>query len=76
MMVVDVVTQPEFRPGKPRVLFDGPPDALTPYGRNYDVTADGERFLMSMPSENGTAPQLHVVVNWFEEIKRLVPAEK
>jgi hypothetical protein len=73
MMVVDIVSKPEFRPGKPRVLFEDPYHTGAPYGRNYDVASDGERFVMTMPIEQDTAPQLHVVLNWFEELKRLVP---
>jgi hypothetical protein len=46
----------------------------------FDVTADGQRFLVTVPAgtdeTGGTAPgtQLNVVLNWFEELKRLVPA--
>jgi hypothetical protein len=42
---------------------------------NYDVTADGQRFLMIKPvaQEGAAATQIHVVLNWFEELKRRVP---
>jgi Tol biopolymer transport system component len=74
MMVVDIVTQPELRPGRPRVLFEAPYDLAPPFGRNYDVSPDGQRFVMMMSSEPGGAPtQLHIVLNWFEELKRLAP---
>ena len=36
---------------------------------NYDVAADG-RFIMVGPGESN---RLHVVLNWTEELKRLVP---
>jgi hypothetical protein len=39
---------------------------------NYDVTADGERFLMLRQVEGSEVP-IVVVLNWFEELKRLVP---
>ncbi len=40
----------------------------------YDVTADGKRFLVLLPQESDQAPaQLNVVLNWFDELKRLVP---
>ena len=55
-------------------LLEGPFDLAPPFGRNYDVTSDGERFLMMMPSEPDSEPtQIHVVLNWFEELERLVP---
>ncbi len=37
---------------------------------NYDVTADGQRFLMLKDDETAPA-QINVVLNWAEELKRL-----
>ena len=78
LMAVDVETDPTFRAGTPRLLFDG--GFLTGVGRVpvYDVTADGQRFLMvqNAPSTDGAAPAtITVVQNWHEELKRLVPTE-
>jgi hypothetical protein len=41
---------------------------------SYDVTSDG-RFLMIKPDAGtqSAPPQMVVVLNWFEELKRLVP---
>jgi len=80
MMAVDIATQPSFAAGKPRMLFQGqyvlnsPPSSI-PY---YDVSPDGERFLMLKPTDQaGAAPtQINVVLNWTEELKRLVPTGK
>ena len=46
-------------------------------GPSYDVTGDGERFLMVKgPFEVPTGPMDVVLVqNWFEELKRLVPTD-
>jgi len=43
-------------------------------GRTYDISPDGQRFLMVKPGggSNQTA-SLIVVQNWGEELKRLVP---
>ncbi len=43
--------------------------------RNFDVTPDGEQFLVVLPaSTDGGAPDsIAVVLNWFEELRRLVP---
>jgi Tol biopolymer transport system component len=77
MMAVEIATQPSFTAGKPRVLFEGryePPPGTSP---NYDVSPDGQRFLMLKPSEQEqSATQINVVLNWFEELKRRVPTEK
>jgi serine/threonine protein kinase/Tol biopolymer transport system component len=76
MMAVDISTQPSFAAGKPRVLFEGPysPTPLTT--PNYDVSPDGQRFLMLKPTEQGEAArtQINVVLNWFEELKQKVPS--
>jgi hypothetical protein len=39
---------------------------------NYDISGDGQRFLM-VKDESGSG-RLNMVLNWFEELKRLVPA--
>ncbi len=74
MMAVDITTQPGFAAGTPRMLFEGRYD-LAPFPTtNYDVSPDGQRFLMVKPSEQETATtQINVVLNWFEELKRKVP---
>jgi len=78
MMAVDIATQPSFAAGKPRKLFEGPylPTAATI--QNYDVSLDGQRFLMLKPIEaaEAAATQINVVLNWFEELKQKVPAGK
>ncbi len=72
MMVVRVETKPTFSAEEPRLLFEGTylQDANI---TNYDVSPDGKRFVMIRPDEESTSTQIHVVLNWFEELKRLVP---
>jgi eukaryotic-like serine/threonine-protein kinase len=46
-------------------------------GRMYDVSADGQRFLMikeiSAADERPASPRIILVQHWFEELKRRVP---
>ena len=74
MMAVDLSTEPNFTVGRPRELFKGKYGGTLPV-RSYDVTNDGQKFLMiqdvSPPREPVT--QIQIVLNWFEELKRLVP---
>ena len=45
-------------------------------GRAYDLTPDGERFVMlkSVDGEDGSGSgELILVLNWFEELKARVP---
>jgi dipeptidyl aminopeptidase/acylaminoacyl peptidase len=81
MMAVDITTtQPGFAAGKPHELFEG--NYLknsSGYARpNYDVSTDGQRFLMIKAIDEGRAAttQINVVLNWTEELKRLVPTGK
>jgi Tol biopolymer transport system component/predicted Ser/Thr protein kinase len=75
MMVVDIATQPIFAAGKPRMLFEGPYVTTAATIPTYDVSPDGQRFLMLKPIEQAQAAptQINVVLNWFEELKRRVP---
>jgi len=70
MMVVSVQTDTTFKAEKPRLLFEGSYRYnFTGVTSNYDVTADGQQFVMV----NEETSQINVVLNWFEELKRLVP---
>jgi len=66
LMSVKVNTQPTFSPA-------GPPEALfkiAPEVSYFDVSADGERFLISVPTGKGvTAPPYKVVLNWTAALK-------
>ena len=71
MMAVEVKTQPAFSAGSPRLLFDGQYSWFV-HRHNYDVTPDGQRFLM-LKSADPAATQINVVLNWFEDLKQRVP---
>ena len=72
MMVVDVRPGDACVAGTPKLIFEAP-YLLGGIGTNYDVAADGTRFLM-VASTAGTSPSsLTVVSNWFDELQRLVP---
>jgi hypothetical protein len=63
--------------GTPVVLFQGRYFTGS-QGRPYDVSPDGRRFLMVKEAgadQGDTRPQIIVVQNWFEELKRLVPTK-
>ena len=72
IIAAPVQLSPVFTIGKPRVLFEGKWAANAITNANYDVSADGQRFLMVEVEESATAPELKVVVNWFEELTRHV----
>jgi serine/threonine-protein kinase len=73
-MAVAISTEPSFKPSGPKLLFEGRYRTDLPFS-NYDVTADGQRFVMVRAAEGSGLTELHVVLNWFEELKRLVPGD-
>ena len=82
-MAVPLQTEPTVEPGRPIRLFDGliVNGSDGGDGYTYDVEPDGQRFLLieeETAADDSTNPlagldRLEVVLNWFEELRRLVP---
>ena len=75
LMAVRIFLEPELRFEAPKTLFEG--SYSHPVGSpTYDVGPDG-RFLMIKPvaGEESETTELVLVLNWFEELKHLVPTE-
>src|SRR5262249_27872563 len=67
MMAVAMRTSgASIEPATPQALFDAHPmPGPTAYTNEYDVTADGKRFLLITAADHKPATiQLNVVVNW------------
>jgi serine/threonine-protein kinase len=45
-------------------------------GMGYDVAPDDNSFAMVVKNDQPPATELRIVLNWFEELKRLVPSGK
>jgi len=76
VMAVSFQTNPIFRSSRPIELFEGPyisGSTIAAIATTYDVAPDGEHFLMIEGGEEEGGNQLHLVLNWFEELKRLAP---
>jgi hypothetical protein len=76
LMSVAVTTASTFQAGKPDPLFEGIFDLRTNSGITYDVDPKGTRFLMIRPADESTAPSVTIVLNWFDELRRLVPSQQ
>ena len=76
--VVDVKTDDDFAAAKPRLLFKIPGYVGGYPVRTYDLSLDGQRFLMGKPARWKPIPvtEMILVQNWFEELKRIVPTDK
>ena len=70
MLAVPIATGRGFEHGAPFVLFEGS-YYFGPRMRAYDVTSDGQRFLMIKEDALGERNEIHVVLNWFEELRAL-----
>ena len=58
----------------PKALFQTPWQFSTNGVANFDVTADGERFVFVEDLvEDAPRRQINVVLNWVDELQRLVP---
>lgn len=75
LMSVAIVTTPTFQAGNPVNIFGGLFDLRTNSGIAYDVDPKHDRFLMIRPAEESTAPSVMIVLNWFDELRRLAPAQ-
>ena len=71
MMVADVQMDGEFVSSQPRLLFEERYDASD--SANYDVSPNGQKFVMIETDPQGSGRGLEVVQNWFEELKERVP---
>jgi serine/threonine-protein kinase len=70
VLAVAVKTQPDLVVGTPRTLFEGPYVLSAIWDRDYDVTADGQRFLMVRQADpDDSTVRINIVVNWLEELK-------
>jgi serine/threonine-protein kinase len=79
VMAVPVSGVPTFTAGEVVKIVDGGSYAgAGPFGsaRTYDVARDGQRLLMIKgDNANSNAHRIVVVVNWFDELKRLAPVD-
>ena len=66
-MAVPASTRPTFSSGTPAPLFTN--RNLGTFNPQYDVSADGKRFLVTDRVVDEKPLAIHVVHNWFEEFR-------
>jgi Tol biopolymer transport system component len=72
VMVVKITTTPTPSVGTHSPVFERPYARSGAFWQNYAVSPDGRRLLMIKASGQEVPARLHVVLNWAEELKRLV----
>jgi eukaryotic-like serine/threonine-protein kinase len=65
LMVVDISAKPVLKAGAPRPLFQLPPGVI-----GFEVTADGQRFLIGAPVALNAPAPFTVVLNWQTMLKK------
>jgi eukaryotic-like serine/threonine-protein kinase len=69
LTAVPVTTNGRFSAGQAAPLFQTPLSLTANQNvATYDVSADGQRFLLSVPRELAKSPPLNVVMNWASRI--------
>jgi len=65
MMAATVSLEPTFKAEEPRPLFQSRvPILANPFRWHYDVSADGERFLVNTAPASVRTPAIHIVLDW------------
>lgn len=84
-MAVSVIAESDFSLETPEILFQGEYFSSVPFnieGAPCDIGPDGTRFLLIKAqgsagdeSTAGILRKINIVPNWFEELKKRVPAK-
>jgi serine/threonine-protein kinase len=74
LMSVPVGGQGALNPQAPAEVFDGVHDFRSDSGLSYAVDPKGGRFLMIRLSDESAVSSIVVVLNWFDELRRLTAA--
>jgi hypothetical protein len=74
MMSVAIEPGAGFNYGKPLRLSELAPYDVGRVSRNFDISADGKRFVMVKPVTNDSSarPSIVVVSHWFDEVRAKV----
>ncbi len=71
-MAVEVKTSSGFEAGSPSVLFQTHPrqpiSAMDFF--SYDVTSDGQKFLVNTKVDTANTAPLSVILNWSSEMEK------
>ena len=68
LLAVDIRLEPTFQAGTPKVLFD--PGLRVSLAREWDVSPDGERFLVNRAIEAAGVEPLTLVQNWRATLRK------
>jgi Tol biopolymer transport system component len=70
LMAVGIATNPVFRAGAPKALFQTSPSGVSSITYLWDLTPDGKRFLLVAPAGQAGQAPFTVVLNWRAGLKK------
>jgi eukaryotic-like serine/threonine-protein kinase len=72
VMAVEIMADVQFRVGIPKSLFQAPPEVrpLAMESSPWDVSADGDRFLLVIPTSESSPTPFIVVFDWMALLKK------
>jgi hypothetical protein len=73
IMSVSIRDNPDFVASNPQVVLEGP--YTHGFFANWDVSPGGERFVFLKRKDQDRA-KINIILNWFEELKKMVPRDK
>ncbi len=77
LMAAAVHAGASFSAERPKSLFEGPYFDIEPGLRHFDISPDGRRFVMIkdvQAIEASARDELTIVLNWFDELRKLSPS--
>jgi Tol biopolymer transport system component len=71
LMAVEITANSAFQPGAPKALFQAPPLVSTPNAiSQWDLTADGKRFIFEALTAQSAQTSFTVVLNWQAALEK------
>ncbi len=76
-MLAELILEPTFSAGRPRVLFENQLPSPSSSGlANYDISADGQRFVMIRKPFPESGASINIVLNWVQELRSSASTDK
>jgi hypothetical protein len=75
MMTVEITDLEDFRTSEPRELFEYQfGGSIGMALSRYDVSTNGSHFFFATAQKQWSPTEVHVVLNWFDELDNLIPS--
>jgi serine/threonine-protein kinase len=77
LLSVPIQIAPSLVVGKPQVIVNGYQQKSVDSGLMYDISPDGQWFVVAQSKDDeSNFRQIHLIINWFDEIQAKMPSSK